>query len=59
MVKKWIIKYREVGSDIIRSTSYTGYNTTKTDVIKFFGLENSDVEWYDVFEETPENIKTI
>lgn len=49
----------EVGSDRIKSTSYTGYNTTKTDVIKFFGLDNSDVEWYDVFEETPENIKTI
>lgn len=59
MVKKWIIKYRDVGSDRIRSTSYTGYNTTKADVIKFFGLDNSDVEWYDVFEETPENIKTI
>lgn len=50
-MRKWKIEYKEVGSDRIRTTTHTG-NLTKEQVIVFFGLNNSDVSWYDVTEIT-------
>lgn len=44
---KWIVKYREVGSDRIRTTAHTG-NITKEEVIEWFGLNGKDIDWYEV-----------
>lgn len=46
-MKKWIVKYRENGSDRIRTTSHTG-NKTRQEVIDFFGLNESDIDWYEI-----------
>lgn len=46
-MRKWKIEYIEVGSDRKRITTHTG-NLTKSEVIEFFGLNGSDVEWYEV-----------
>lgn len=43
----WKITIKEKGFDRPIVTSYNGYGT-KADVIAFFGLENSDVEWYKI-----------
>lgn len=48
-MNKYIIKYKEVGSDRIRTTTYEGTHN-KEYVIDFFGLNNDDVEWYDIEE---------
>lgn len=44
---KWIVKYREVGSDRIRTTSHSG-NKSKEEVIEWFGLNGKDIDWYEV-----------
>lgn len=44
---KWIVKYREVGSDRIRTTAHSG-NKTKEEVIEWFGLNGNDIEYYEV-----------
>lgn len=44
---KWIVKYKEVGSDKIRTTTHSG-NKSRYEVIEFFGLDESDIEWYEV-----------
>lgn len=44
---KWIVKYREVGSDRIRTTTHSG-NKSKEEVIEWFGLNGNDIEWYEV-----------
>ena len=49
-MRKFNVKYREVGSDRIRTTSHTG-NLDKEGVIEFFGLNGSDVDWYEVAED--------
>ena len=38
-MRKFNVKYREVGSDRIRTTSHTG-NLDKEGVIEFFGLND-------------------
>ena len=50
-MKKFNIRYKEVGSDRIGETSHIG-NKSKEEVISFFGLEGDDVEWYEI-EEVP------
>jgi hypothetical protein len=47
IMSKWIISYIEVGSGKVRTTTHSG-NKTKEEVIEFFGLNESDIEWYDV-----------
>ena len=44
---KWIVKYREVGSDRIRTTTHSG-NKTKEEVIEWFGLNGNDIDYYEV-----------
>jgi hypothetical protein len=46
---KWKVEYIETGSDRKRSTTHTG-NLTREEVIEFFGLNGSDIEWYNVTE---------
>lgn len=46
-MSKWIVKYREVGSDRIRTTSHSG-NKSKEEVIEWFGLNGSDIDYYEV-----------
>lgn len=43
------ITFKEVGNNHIMTTSHTG-NLTKNEVIDFFGLNNNDVEWYEINE---------
>ena len=50
-MKKFEIKFKEVGSDRIGTTTHIG-NKSKEEVIEFFGLEGDDVEWYEI-EEVP------
>lgn len=45
---KAIIKYKEVLTERVAKTSYTGDNLTKEKMVDFFGLNNPDVEWYEV-----------
>ena len=47
--KTWIVAYIDADSDGVRKTSISG-QYTKEEVIDFFGLNNSDVYWYDVYE---------
>lgn len=46
-MKKWVVKYKEVGSDRIRTTSHSA-NKTEEEVINFFGLNESDIDWYEI-----------
>lgn len=46
---KYIVRYREVGSDRIGETTYSG-PLSREGVIEFFGLGKADVEWYEVEE---------
>lgn len=50
-MRKYIVRFREVGSSRIGETTYSG-PLSKEGVIKFFGLDGSDVEWYEVEEVT-------
>lgn len=50
-MKKFEIKFKEVGSDRIGTTTHIG-TKSKEEVIEFFGLEGDDVEWYEI-EEVP------
>lgn len=43
------IEMKEVGKDHILHPSHTGY-LTREEVIKFFGLNEPDVEWYKIKE---------
>lgn len=44
---KWVVKYKEVGSDKIRTTAHSG-NKSRYEVIKLFELDENDIEWYEV-----------
>lgn len=48
-IKKYKIYFREAGKKHIGETTYSG-PLSKEGVIKFFGLDGSDVEWYEVKE---------
>ena len=48
-MNKFKVRYREVGSDRIGETTYSG-PLSREGVIKFFGLHMPDVEWYKVEE---------
>ena len=48
-MKNYKIKYKEVGSSRIGETAYSG-PLSETEVIKFFGLDGDDVEWYEIEE---------
>ena len=51
MKKKFIVKIKEVGRDNILTTEYSGsLGTTRQDIVEFYGLNGSDVEWYDIKE---------
>lgn len=49
-MKKWKVRYKEVGKEHIGTCSHSG-NLSKEDVIKFFGLEEPNVEWFEIEEE--------
>lgn len=49
-MSKWVIKYKEVGKDRIGTCSHSG-NLSKEEVIEFFGLNEPDIEWYEITEE--------
>lgn len=46
--KCWQVRYREVGKST-QSTKHLGH-LTEDEVIKFFGLDEPEVEWYEVKE---------
>lgn len=48
-MNKYKVRYREVGSDLIGETTYSG-PLSKEEVVEFFGLDKGDVEWYEVEE---------
>lgn len=48
-MKKYRVRYREVNSDRIGETMHVG-ELSREGVIKFFGLDMPDVEWYEVEE---------
>jgi len=53
--RKWLVKYKEAGSDDIHETSFTGYVNADY-VINWFGLDDADVTWYEVKEvDNPNN----
>jgi len=47
--KCWQVRYREAGKSETRTTKHLGH-LTEAEVIKFFGLNDPDVEWYDIKE---------
>lgn len=47
--KRWRVKMKEKGNDTILTPEVWG-EKTKEDVIAFFGLENEDVEWYQIID---------
>ena len=48
--KCWQIRYREAGKSETRTTKHLGH-LTEAEVIKFFGLNDPDIEWYDIKEQ--------
>lgn len=46
---KWRVDYKKRGSDRIRTTYHTG-TLSKEEVVSFFGLDKSDVSWYEITE---------
>lgn len=48
-MRKWKVEYIETGRKGTRSTTHTG-NLSKEEVIEFFGLNEPDIEWYNVYE---------
>lgn len=48
---KYIIEYKEVGSDRARTTTYEG-DKSEEYVIDFFGLNNPDIEDYKIIKQT-------
>lgn len=47
--KCWQVRYREAGKSETRTTRHLGH-LTEAEVIKFFGLLDPDIEWYDIKE---------
>ena len=47
--KCWEIKFKETNKDKIHTTKHLGH-MTEDEVVKFFGLEDVDIEWYDIEE---------
>lgn len=50
------IRAKERTTGLIVTPEYIGFKTD-TEIIEFFGLEEPDIEWYEIIEETPH--KTI
>ena len=50
------IRAKERTTGQIVTPEYSGFKT-ETEIIEFFGLEEPDIEWYEIIEETPQ--KTI
>ena len=48
-MKKYKVRYREVGSDRVRETTYIG-PLSRGRCYQVFGLHMPDVEWYEVEE---------
>lgn len=48
-MKKFIIRIKEKGNYHIITTSHTG-DRSRESVVNFFGLEDPDVEWYEIEE---------
>lgn len=44
MAKHWYVELKEVGHGVL-TTEYVG-DKSREDVIKWFGLDQPDVEWY-------------
>lgn len=49
-MKTWIIECKEKWCDHPIRTTHTG-NFEREDIIKFFGLNEPDIEWYTVVED--------
>ncbi|MCQ2327701.1 MAG: hypothetical protein MJZ71_09085 [Bacteroidales bacterium] len=47
---KYIAKIKEIGNLHILTSSLEGIKKTKEELISFWGLDNDDVEWYELFE---------
>ena len=50
-MRKWTIKFKEYGKNHI-GTCYHSGNLSRKEVIEFFGLNDPDIEWYKITEET-------
>lgn len=47
---KYITKIKEVGREHLLTSSIQGEEMSKEQLISFWGLENDDVEYYELFE---------
>ena len=50
-MKKWKARIKEKGTDHILTPEYLWFNCgekTREEIIEFWGLENEDVEWYEL-----------
>ena len=45
MAKHWYAEIKEVGNDDVLKPEYVG-DKSREEVIKWFGLDQPDVEWY-------------
>lgn len=41
---------KEVLNDTLLKPSYSGKKMTKDDLVKFWGLNEPDIEWYNLYE---------
>lgn len=48
-MKTFQVEYKEYTANHIGTTSYTG-DCTENDVIDFFGLNEPDIEWFNITE---------
>ena len=56
-MRTWIIECKEKWCDHPIRTTHTG-NFEREDIIKFFGLNEPDIEWYTVVEDIDNYDKT-
>lgn len=48
--KQYVAEIKEVGNNSVLTSSHTGREMTREELIAFWGLDEPDVEWYHLYE---------
>lgn len=48
---RYIVKIKEVGHPGVLISSIQGQEKTKEELVAFYGLNEPDVEWYEIYQE--------
>ena len=50
VTKQYVAEIKEVSNNSVLTSSYTGREMTREELIAFWGLDEPDVEWYRLYE---------